>query len=97
MLISGFVDGELIYVLEFPFSCASFVKRLKIQLKKRFPNGDKSGEFLRSANFTFDHYKNCKKLKVVYLKREKLEKNQKQLTKKYFNFLFKKIKHEANR
>lgn len=97
MLISGFVDGELIYVLEFPFNCPSFVKRLKIQLKKRFPNGDKSGEFLRSANFTFEHYKNCKELKVVYLKNEKLEKNEKQLTQKYYNFLSKKIKYEAKR
>jgi len=97
MLISGFVDGELIYVLEFPFNCPSFVKRLKIQLKRRFPNGDKSGEFLRSANCTFEHYKNCKELKVVYLENEKLEKNKKQLTQKYYNFLFKKINHEAKR
>lgn len=95
MLISGFVDGELIYVLEFPFTCPSFVKRLKIQLKKRFPGGDKSGEFLRSANFTFEHYKNYKELKIVYLKKEKLEQNKKQLTQKYYNFLFKKINHEA--
>ena len=95
MLISGFVDGELIYVLEFPFSCPSFVKRLKIQLKKRFPNGDKSGEFLRSENFTFEHYKSCKELKVIYLKKEKLEENEKQLTQKYYDFLFKKIKHAA--
>src|SRR3989338_10528112 len=97
MLISGFVDGELIYVLEFPFNCPPFVKRLKIQLKKRFPNGDKSGEFLRGANFTFEHYKNCKELKVVYLKNEKLEKNKKQLTQKYYKFLFKKINQEAKR
>ena len=97
MLISGFVDGELIYVLEFPFNCLPFVKRLKIQLKKRFPNGDKSGEFLRSANFTFEHYKNCKELKVVYLENKKLEKNKKQLTQKYYKFLFKKINHEAKR
>jgi len=97
MLISGFVDGELIYILEFPFNCPSFVKRLKIQLKRRFPNGDKSGEFLRSANFTFEHYKNCKELKVVYLKNEKFEKDKKQLTQKYYNFLFKKINHEAKR
>ena len=97
MLISGFVDGELIYVLEFPFSCASFVKRLKIQLKKRFPNGDKSGEFLRSANFTFEHYRNCEELKIVYLEREKLEKNKKYLTKKYYDFLFKKINNASKR
>lgn len=91
MLVSGFVDGELIYVLEFPFNSPSFIKRLKIQLKKRFPNGDKSGEFLRSANFTFEHYKTCKDLKVIYCKKEKLEQNKKHLTSKYFNFLLRKI------
>ncbi len=97
MLISGFVDGELVYVLEFPFSCQSFVKRLNIQLKRRFPDGDKSGEFLRSANFVFEHYKNCKELKIVYLEREKLEKNKKYLTKKYYDFLLKRINNETKR
>lgn len=91
MLISGFVDGELIYVLEFPFICSSFIERLKIQIKKRFPNGDKLGEYLRSANFTFEHYKNCKELKVVYLEKDKLEKHKRQLTQKYYDFLLKKI------
>ncbi len=97
MLTGGFVDGELIYVLEFPFGYPSFVKRLKTQLKKRFTNGDKLGEFLRSANFTFEHYKNCKKLKIIYLKREKLEKHKKYLTQKYYDFLIKKIKDETKR
>ena len=97
MLTSGFIDGELIYVLEFPFNYPPFIKRLKIQLKKRFPNGDKSGEFLRSANFTFEHYKNCKGLKVIYLEKDKLEKYKKQLTQKYYEFLLKKIKNEAKR
>lgn len=97
MLVSGFVNGELIYVLEFPFNCLSFVKRLRVQLKKRFPNGDKSGEFLRSANFTFEHYKSCKGLKIIYLEKDKLEKHKKQFTQKYYDFLFKKIEYEAKR
>jgi hypothetical protein len=97
MLISGFVDGELIYILEFPFNYSPFVEKLKIQLKRRFPNGDRPGEFLRSANFTFEDYKNCKKLKIIYLKKDKLEKHKKQLTKKYYLFLSKKIKDETKR
>ena len=91
MLISGFVDGELIYVLEFPFNHHKFVKRLKNQLKRRFPNGDRLGEFLRSANFTFEHYKNYKELKIVYLEKEKLEKHKNHLAHKFYEFLFKKI------
>ncbi|OGZ96082.1 MAG: hypothetical protein A3I44_02710 [Candidatus Sungbacteria bacterium RIFCSPLOWO2_02_FULL_51_17] len=97
MLISGFVDGELIYVLEFPFTNPSFVKRLKTLLKKRFPNGRKAGNFLRSANFTFEHYKSCKELNIVYLQKDKLEKHKRQLTEKYYTFLFKKVEHVAKR
>jgi hypothetical protein len=97
MVVSGFVDGELIYVLEFPFKCSTFVEKLKSQLKKRFPDGDKPGEFLRSANFTFEHYKNCKELKIIYLEKEKLENSKEQLTKKYYDFLFNKISNDAKK
>lgn len=91
MVISGFVDGELVYILEFPFGCSSFVKNLKKQVVKRFPKKDLTGEFLRSANFTFENYKNCKNLKVIYLKKEKLTKNRTHLTKNFYDFLFKKL------
>ncbi len=97
MVMSGFVDGELIYVLEFPFNYSPFVGKLKNQLKKRFPSGDKSGEFLRSANFTFEHYKNCKELRIIYLEKEKLENHKNQLTKKYYNFLSNKTSDDAKK
>src|SRR3989338_6799792 len=84
MLISGFVDGQLIYVLEFPFSFRQFSRRLKIQLNRQFPRGDQLGRFLRSANFTFEHYKNCPDLKTVYLKDEKLDELKINFTKKFY-------------
>lgn len=87
MLISGFVDGELLYVLEFPFRYSDFINRLKAQLQKRFPNGDKSGEFLRSANFTFEHYKKCKELRAIFLDKAKLEKHKNNLVGKFYIFL----------
>jgi len=87
MLVSGFIDGELIYILEFPFNCNSFVKNLKKQLKKRFPRGDKLSQFLRSASFTFEHYKDCKDLKTIYLKKDVLNKNKSNFTKKFYDFL----------
>jgi len=77
--------------------CSAFVEKLKTQLKKRFPDGDRPGEFLRSANFTFEHYKNCKEMKIIYLEKEKLENSKKQLTKKYYDFLFNKISDDANK
>lgn len=97
MLISGFIDGELIYILEFSFNCLSFVQNLKKQLDKRFPDKDKAGEFLRSANFTFENYKRCKNLKVVYLAKDKLSKNKNSLTNKFCNFLNQKLKNEAKK
>lgn len=87
MLVAGFVDGELIFILEFPFNHKNFVIHLKKQLKRRFPRGDKLGEFLRSANFSFEDYKNCKDLKLVYLNKESLNKNKVTFTKKFFEFL----------
>jgi len=71
MLISGFIDGKLIYILEFPFRCADFVNHLNGQLKKwqNKLKGSKTtrGQFLRSASFDYRHYINCPELKVIYL------------------------------
>lgn len=95
MLVSGFTNGELIYILEFPFNCSPFIKNLKAQVIKRFPKKDLAGEFLRNANFTFKDYKNCKKLKIVYLKKEKLIENKDCFTQKFYDFLTK--KNETNK
>lgn len=87
MLIAGFINGELIFILEFPFNHKNFTAKLKNQLKKRFPKGDKPGEFLRSANFSFEDYSKCKNLKLIYLNKESLEKTKINFTKKFFDFL----------
>ena len=56
MLLSGFVDGRLLYVLEFPFNTQMFVERLENRLRRKFPDGDVPGIFLRSADFDYSHY-----------------------------------------
>lgn len=66
MLVSGFIDGRLVYILEFPFLEESFTARLEIQLQKHFPEGDETGRFLRSANFDYRHFIESENLKVVY-------------------------------
>jgi len=67
MLVSGFVDARLIYILEFPFTYPEFVQRLQEQLARHFERGKRlSGQFLRSAQFSFKHYKDCPQLKVIY-------------------------------
>ena len=66
ILVSGFVDGKLIYLLEFPFTTQSFVNKLETQLQKMFPNGDELGKYLRSANFSYGDFIDSNKLKMVY-------------------------------
>jgi|GEM_PF-3716822 len=43
MLISGFINGELIYIIEFDFNNQGFRSQLEKQLLNHFPNGDKNG------------------------------------------------------
>ena len=89
MLVSGFVDGKLIYILEFPLNIESFTDRLYTQLLKRFPDGqDKTGQYLRSASFTYEHYIKSKKLKNIFLlEKDKLNNYQKYFNQKFFQFL----------
>lgn len=68
MLVSGFIDGKLIYVLEFPFNYAGLIDKLEKQLWKRFPQGkDIPTEYLRSASFDYRDFVDCKDLRIVYL------------------------------
>ncbi len=88
VLVSGFVDGRLIYIFEFPFSCPEFSRRLRRQLSKKFPHGDVKGMYLRSASFVFKHYKNCKDLRVVFsISSNELDSYRDYLTRDVFRFL----------
>ena len=66
MLIGGFVDGHLTYILGFNFNEQSFTDQLRKLLEKRFPNGDITGEYLRSAYFSFVHYNDAESLETIY-------------------------------
>ena len=92
MLISGFVDGKLIYIIEFPFICPSFLKKLEMQLLRweaRLIDGrGTTGQFLRSASFDYNDFINCPDLKIVYLlNRNKLEKYKPYIVKNFYEFL----------
>ncbi len=89
MLISGFIDGRLVYLIEVPFNHTSFLDNLEKKLLKRFPERkDKSAEYLRTASFTFKNYKDSSDLKVIYLiEKKKLIGLKKYINKDLFNFL----------
>ena len=92
MLVSGFIDGKLIYIIEFPFNCPDFVKNLENKIKRweKKLEGSKSikGQFLRSADFYYKHYINCSNLKIIYLlSKEELKNYEEYIDKKFYEFL----------
>ncbi len=92
MLVSGFVDGKLIYIIEFPFRFPYFVKNLesKIQRWEDKLKGSRStrGQFLRSADFDYKDYIRCPDLKIVYLlNKTELSKYKPYIAKDFYNFL----------
>lgn len=93
VLCSGFANGKLIYIFEFKFECLK--DRLQSLLNKRFPNLKRSsGEYLRSASFSFKDYKECSNLRLVYL-RENWEEFGEYLSKELINY-FKRQKNEKH-
>lgn len=81
LLCSGFIDGELLYILEFPFE--AIYNRLAQELTKI------KGPYLRSATFNFAHYQDSTHLKVVYANQKSIQNNQKYFNKNLYNFLIK--------
>lgn len=87
LLVSGFVDGQIVYALEFPFLCANFVAHLQGLLRKRWPKRKRRpGEYLRSASFSFRHYRDCPDLQVVWVT-QRLNDYQRFLTRDLYHFL----------
>lgn len=89
MLVSGFVDGKLIYILGFPFTTPSFLQKIRTQLEKQFSNeGHVKGRFLRSANFDHRDYIASPKIEVIFLLPiMELEYHHSYINKKFFEFL----------
>lgn len=97
MLVSGFVDGKLIYIIEFPFIFPDFVKNLQMKILKwqRRLKGSKSikGQFLRSASFNYKNFIKCPTLKIAYLlDKNELAKYGPYISKGFYKFLLEKPK-----
>ena len=80
LLVSGFIDGKLIYIIEFPFICDSFIANFDKKLQKHFPKGDVKGRYLRSCDFDYRNFIDEKDVKIVYL----LGETELEIYKKYF-------------
>jgi len=69
MAVSGFVSGKTIFIVEFPYK--NLQNRLEEQLNKKLPNGDVPNSYVRTASFTYKHWKDTP-FKVKFI-RENLE------------------------
>ncbi len=92
MLVSGFVNGKLIYILEFPFSCPTFRENLEKHLKnweaKLKGSNNTKGQFLRSAGFDYRAYIDSDDLKVVFLlNRDEIEMYKQYISRDFYNIL----------
>ncbi len=97
MLVSGFIDGKLIYIIEFPFNFHTFVINLEDKIKKweSKMKGSKSlkGQFLRSADFDYKDYIESPHLKIVYLvNKSELSKYRNYIVKGFFEYLWRNTK-----
>jgi hypothetical protein len=54
MLVSGFQNGKLFFIAEFPYT--SIAERIEYLLNKKLPNGDMKGHYVRNASFTYNHW-----------------------------------------
>lgn len=81
LLSSGFVDGELQYILEFPF------KIVYKRLKKQLPLKRTVGTYTRTASFNFSHYADYSNIKIIYRNKQAIGKNQKYFNKNFYGFL----------
>ena len=62
MLASGFVDGRLLYILEFPFNTPGLIGKLEEQLSRDLPGGDVQRRYVRGAGFDYRDYMDAAKL-----------------------------------
>ena len=86
MCVSGFYNGIIVCILEFDFNEPTFIAQIKKLVCKRLPDGDKCGEYCRSASFGWNHYKNAESLKLKYLS-PKLEEYKDGITGTFYKFL----------
>ncbi|MBY0110573.1 hypothetical protein K2Y00_01000 [Patescibacteria group bacterium] len=88
MLMSGFVDGKLIFILSIPFNSPGIITSLETQLTKRFPNGAAPSQYLRGARVCFKDYKDDAALKVEFIaQKSDIEANKPYISKPLYDYL----------
>lgn len=66
MLVSAYINGVLMFIIEFPFKHERFKNHIKRMLEKSLPNGDRPGRS-KTISFGYSQYKDCRDARLVYL------------------------------
>jgi hypothetical protein len=69
MLISAYINGVLMFIIEFPFRHSTFEGHVKRMLERSLPNGDKPGR-AKTISFGYNQYKDCNDAKLIFLTHE---------------------------
>lgn len=92
MMVSGFLDGKVLFVISFDYNSTDFVNEIERQLTKHLPDGDVSSRYVRSVKFSYKHFNTSDSLKIEYLSPEfKIFENK--FTKPFYSFI---LKYESN-
>jgi hypothetical protein len=87
MLVSAYINGVLMFIIEFPFKYKTFQDHVKRMLERTLPNGDKPGRS-KTISFAYTQYKDCREVRLVYLTGEENMKILKgSCTKHFYSFL----------
>ena len=93
MLVSGFLDGKVLFVISFDYNSPKFTEEIERQLMKHLPDGDMTSRYVRSVKFSYKHFIASDNLKIEYLVPE-LSKFENKFTKPFYSSI---IEHESNK
>lgn len=81
LMISGWVNGNLIYAYELPQNYSPFMEQIEKRTLKCISNGKRV-----LPTFGYNHYKNCTSIKLIYLSPD-FDNYKDYLTGPFFNFV----------
>jgi len=67
MVVSGFLDGKLMFLMSFNYTSNDFTSEIERQLTKQLPNGDEINRYVRSVKFSYKHFKDSKTFKIEFI------------------------------
>ena len=92
MMVSGFLDGKVLFVISFDYNSTDFVNEIERQLTRHLPDGDVSSRYVRSVKFSYKHFNTSDSLKIEYLSPE-FKTFENKFTKPFYSFI---LEYESN-